>query len=185
MHDLTAIVHRCNPQSVNLARITWLPGIVPAESWRVWLETFFAPVVLPHFLRIYQCAQQPGLRELRAAIATFGQQLSPAQRLHSLEAGKVLVYARPPKGDRLQERFLTEVRAGSSEGYFPTLFALRAAGFALPMRTSALAYAAQELILHPLKKGVAEELISLAAVPVNAVLLAWSSPSEGGWRHHA
>ncbi|HEY0792626.1 MAG TPA: hypothetical protein VGD78_16300, partial [Chthoniobacterales bacterium] len=115
----------------------------------------------------------------------LGEQMSSAQKLHAVEAGKVLVYARPPKGDRLQERFLAEVRGGVVEGYFPTLFALRAAGFALPLRTAALAYAAQELLLHPLKKGVADGLIDLAGAPVNAALCAGLSASAGGWRHHA
>lgn len=172
MQQLIEIVYRCNPKAGAVGQITWAPAS-PAEvteSWQEWVRLCFQPVLLPHLIAGFQTAQAQALRELCGTAAGLDAQLSPAERVRSLNAGTVLLFQRPPFGDRIQERFAAEVRAGRVPGHFATLFVLRAAGFSVPLRTALLAYLMQELFSGGCPAGSVERSMDLAVPAVNAVL---------------
>ena len=136
MQELIEIVYRCSPEADVVGQITWEAGRVSTvmDSWQEWLCTCFQPVLLPHFVLVLQEARAQRVRELcRAALALDGQ-LSPVRRQRSLDAGETLLFQEPPRGDRVQARFLAQVRSGNAPAHFATLFALRSAGFSLPCR---------------------------------------------------
>jgi hypothetical protein len=172
MQQFIQIVYRCNPKAGAIGQITWVPG-QPSEvtdSWQEWLRLCFQPILLPHLISGFQAAQAQALRELCRAAAGLDAQLSPAERVRSLSAGAALLFQKPPRGDRIQERFAAEVRLGTVPGHFATLFVLRAAGFSVPLRTALLAYLVQELFSGGCPAGSVATSLDLAVPAVNAGL---------------
>ena len=183
MQQLIQIVYRCNPKGDAVGQITWVPGRPRSkvtDSWQEWVRVCFQPILLPHLVAGFQAAQAQALRELCRAAAGLDAQLSPAERVRSLNAGAVLLFQKPPRGDRVQERFAAEVRLGTVPGHFATLFALRAAGFSIPLRTALLAYLMQELFSGGCPAGSVERSLDLAIPAVNAALGANPIHAEGG-----
>jgi hypothetical protein len=182
MQQLIQIVYRCNPKADAVGQITWAPGLPSKvmESWQEWLSLCFQPVLLPHLISGFQTAQAQALRELSRTAAGLDAQLSPAERVRSLKAGAVLLFQKPPRGDRVQERFAAEVHAGTVPGHFATLFVLRAAGFSVPLRTALLAYLMQELFSGGCPAASVEMSMDLAVPAVNAALAANPIQSKGG-----
>jgi hypothetical protein len=172
MQQLIQIVYRCNPKAGAVGQITWAPGAPSkvAQSWQEWLRLCFQPVLLPHLISGFQTAQAQALRELCRTAAGLDAQLSPLERVRSLDAGTVLLFQKPPLGDRIQERFAAEVRAGRAPGHFATLFVLRAAGFSVPLRTALLAYLIQELFSGGCPAASVGRSMDLAVPAVNAAL---------------
>ena len=182
MQQLVQIVHRCNPKADSVGQITWAPGSPSkvTESWQEWLRLCFQPVLLPHLIAAFQTAQAQALRELCRTAADLDAQLAPAERVRSLNAGAVLLFQKPPHGDRVQERFAAEVRSGRVPGHFTTLFVLRAAGFSVPLQTALLGYLMQELFSGGCPAASVERLMDLALPALNAALSASSIHAEGG-----
>ena len=183
MQQLIQIVYRCNPKAGAVGQITWAPEEAPSkvtESWQEWLRLCFQPVLLPHLISGFQTAQAQALRELCRTAAKLDAQLSPAERVRSLNAGAVLLFQKPPRGDRVQERFAAEVGSGMVPGHFATLFMLRAAGFSVPLRTALLAYLIQELFSGGCPAAFVEGSIELAVPAVNAALGADQIHAKGG-----
>ena len=182
MQQLIQIVYRCNPKAGAVGQITWAPGPPSkvTESWQEWVRLCFQPILLPHLISGFQSAQAQTLRELCRAAAGLDAQLSPAERVRSLNAGAALLFQKPPRGDRVQERFAAEVCAGSVPGHFATLFVLRAAGFSVPLRTALLAYLLQELFSGGCPGVSVERSMDLAVPAVNAALGNDSIHAKGG-----
>jgi hypothetical protein len=182
MQQLIQIVYRCNPKAGAVGQITWAPAS-PSDvtnSWQEWLRLCFQPVLLPYLISGFQTAQAQALRELCRTAAGLDAQLSPAERVRSLNAGAVLLFQKPPHGDRFQERFAAEVRLGRVPGHFATLFVLRAAGFSIPLRTALLAYLMQELFSGGCPAASVERSMGLAVPAVNAALVDNPIQAKGG-----
>ena len=94
MQQLIQIVYRCNPKAGAVGQITWTPGrrlSKVTDSWQEWVRLCFQPILLPHLIAGFQTAQAQALRELCRAAAGLDAQLSPADRVRSLNAGAVLL----------------------------------------------------------------------------------------------
>ncbi|MBV9488972.1 MAG: hypothetical protein JO069_04505 [Verrucomicrobia bacterium] len=182
MQELIEIVYRCNPEAGVVGRITWDAGRTSTalDSWQGWLRTCFRPILLPHLVLVHQEARVQGVRELCRAAHALDAQLPAVPRQRSLAAGERLIFQKPPQGDRVQGRFLAEVRSSRAPGHFATLFALRGAGFSLPLRTSLLAYLVQELFGGDCSPDALARLLGQALPAVNDGLKAKDVYAEGG-----
>ncbi len=172
MRELIEVVYRCNPDADGFGPVTWQAGPDVALSWQAWLDDVFRPALLPHLFQVAREAQVNGLREICQACQRLDGQLAAARRATSRAAGRRLLFHSPPRGDRVQLRYQAEVQAGRAPGHFASLFAVRAVGFAVPLRSAALAYALQELFAGGCSAAAAEHLVGSAARVVSTT---WAS----------
>lgn len=109
-------------------------------DWERWLEREFAPQMGPHFARVHQLASAFQLREIRDLDRALDASLSPAARERSLAASAAFLDSKEgmrhhPEWKRVEDW----IDAGKTPGHFPTLAALQAALFHLPLGPALLA----------------------------------------------
>jgi hypothetical protein len=62
--ELSEVVRRCNPNFDAMRAISWQVEGLVVESWRLWLEELFQPLLLPHLSRVLDFATRQSMREI-------------------------------------------------------------------------------------------------------------------------
>ena len=184
MNELDQVVNRCNPNLDLIRALTWdLEGDAPA-SWFRWVDAVFEPLLLPHLSQVLEFASRQSLREIIVCDLDLDRYLPAGARESSISAGRLLLQAFPPRGDRLLTRLQEAIDHGRAAGHFATLYAVRAAAFSIPTRTAILAYLWQELIVALPGGAHQAMLLEKASESLNQFLRAPCDGSTGGLRWH-
>jgi hypothetical protein len=171
MNEFCEVVNRCNSGSELSGALHWQPvGENCLESWDRWLGSCFRPCLLPHLSKVFFFAVQQQVREIIALDLALGQSLDRVVRERSVEAGQSLLLKAPPRGDRTVARLQLAIGSGAAAGHYPTLFACRAAAFAIPARLVFLSYCWQELSWSPAREQSPDDFLSAAAKTVNGFM---------------
>ncbi len=117
-----------------------------AAAWRLWLETWFAPVLAPAFVEIHRLAGEMRPDEIAGQDRVLDRALSETLRTRSLAAGLAFLEGKSEmRANRKWTRFSELVAAGGTPGHATTLFALQSALYHLPLAPALSAYAWFEL----------------------------------------
>ncbi len=117
-----------------------------AAAWRLWLETWFAPVLAPAFVKIHRLAEEMRPDEIAAQDRALDHALSETLRARSLASGRAFLEGKSEmRANREWTRFAELVAAGGTPGHATTLFALQSALYHLPLAPALSAYAWFEL----------------------------------------
>jgi len=168
--ELYDVLARCYPGVRLRGCISWqIRGDLP-ESWSSWTAAVFTPIILPHLVEVLEWSIRQSLNEVLSLDRAYDDRLSEEIRARSRAAGRELLLAKTPRGDRLAAKLQSAILTGAVAGHFATLFAVRAAGFAIPARSMVLAYLLQEA------SGISADLdpaqlLQEAAVEVNTFFL--------------
>jgi UreF-like urease accessory protein len=184
MNELYQVVSRCNPSLDLIRALTWDLDGDAQTSWLSWLGTVFEPLLLPHLGQVLEFASRQSLREVVVRDVDLHRYLPPKVREPSISAGRLLLQAIPPRGDRLLARLQDAVDNGTAVGHFATLYAVRAAAFSIPTRTAILAYLWQELVVTLPEDADQPMLLEKACESVNQFLRTPCNGLTGGLRFH-
>ena len=184
MNELDEVVYRCNPSLDLIRALTWdFEGDAPT-SWFRWVGAVFEPLLLPHLGQVLEFASRQSLREIVVCDLDLDRYLPAGARESSVSAGRLLLQAFPPRGDRLLTRLQEAIDHGRAAGHFSTLYAVRAAAFSIPTRTAILAYLWQELRVALPGDADRAMLLEKASESLNQFLRAPCNESTGGLRWH-
>ena len=184
MNELYQVVNRCNPSLDLIHALTWDLEGDAQTSWLHWVGTVFAPLLLPHLGQVLEFASRQSLREVVLCDLDLDRYLPASSKEPSISAGRLLLQAFPPRGDRLLTRLQEAIDHGRAAGHFATLYAVRAATFSIPTRTAILAYLWQELMVTLPGDADRAKLLEKASESVNQFLRTPCNGSTGGLRFH-
>lgn len=184
MNDLSKVVNRCNPSLDLIRAVTWNLEGDAETSWLNWLDAVFAPFILPHLAQVLEFASRQSLREVVVCDVDLHRHLPASIKGPSISAGRLLLQASPPRGDRLLARLQEAIDQGRAAGHFATLYAVRAAAFSIPTRTAILAYLWQELSVRLADEADQAKLLESASDLVNQFLRTTCNGSNGGLHLH-
>jgi UreF len=184
MSELTKIVQRCNPDFDSALAISWQVEGSVAESWQRWLEALFEPLLLPHLWRVLALSARQSVREIILLDVELNWNMEPWPRQRSIDAGRLLLRQRMPRGERVMARLQQAIQSGAAFGHFATLYGVRCSAFSIPVRTAILGYLVQELAV-----GVPDEinrvkLLEASVGSVNEFLRISSNGWNEGLRFH-
>jgi hypothetical protein len=184
MSELTKIVQRCNPDFDSALAISWQVEGSVAESWQRWLEALFEPFLLPHLWRVLALSARQSVREIILLDVELNRNMEPWPRQRSIDAGRLLLRQRMPRGERVMARLQQAIQSGAAFGHFATLYGVRCSAFSIPVRTAILGYLVQELAV-----GVPDEinrvkLLEASVGSVNEFLRISSNGWNEGLRFH-
>jgi hypothetical protein len=184
MSELTKIVQRCNPDFDSALAISWQVEGSVAESWQRWLEALFEPLLLPHLWRVLDLSARQSVREIILLDVELNWNMEPWPRQRSIDAGRLLLRQRMPRGERVMARLQQAIQSGAAFGHFATLYGVRCSAFSIPVRTAILGYLVQELAV-----GVPDEinrvkLLEASVGSVNEFLRISSNGWNEGLRFH-
>lgn len=184
MNELDQVVNRCNPSLDLIRALTWDLDGDAQTSWLHWVDAVFEPLLLPHLAQVLEFASRQSLREVVARDLDLHRDLPASVKEPSISAGRLLLQAFPPRGDRLLTRLQEAIDQGKAPGHFATLYAVRAAAFSIPTRTAILAYLWQELMVTLPRVADRAKLLEKASESVNQFLRAPCDGSTGDLRFH-
>ncbi len=184
MSELSKIIQRCNPEFDCSRAISWQVEVPVEDSWQQWMKDLFEPYLLPHLLRVLDFSARQSAREIVLLDAELNRSLPPWPRERSVDAGRLLLQQRTPRGERLTTRLQEAIQTGAAFGHFATLYGVRCGAFSIPVRTAVLGYLVQELSV-----GVSDEfgrvkLLEASVGSVNEFLRIASNGSTEGLRFH-
>ena len=182
--ELSEVVRRCNPNFDAMRAISWQVEGLVVDSWRLWLEELFQPLLLPHLSRVLDFATRQSMREIILLDLELDKSMKPWPRQRSVAAGQLLLQQSAPRGERLMARLREAIQAGSAVGHFATLYGVGCAAFSIPARTAILGYLLQELVAGAPKDARQVKLLEAAIAPVNEFLRISSNGLNEGLRFH-
>ena len=112
----------------------------PAASWSAWCAGPFRELEAPHLIAVHGLAARGAVRELVALDAEFGSRLPPeAARASRTMGGRILEKTAGAKARGALDR--ARPALWESGGFLPTVLALHAQAFQIPMLPALLALA--------------------------------------------
>jgi hypothetical protein len=184
MSELTEIVRRCNPDFDSALAISWQVKGSVAESWQRWLEALFEPLLLPHLWRVLALSARQSVREIILLDVELNWSMEPWPRQRSIDAGRLLLRQRMPRGERVMARLQQAIQTGAAFGHFATLYGVRCGVFSIPVRTAILGYLVQELAVGAPDETDRVKLLEASVGSVNEFLRISSNGSNEGLRFH-
>jgi urease accessory protein UreF len=144
--SLARFVSRLGVETVSPATFLWDGSGSPAPLFQRWLGECFRPILAPALVEIHRLATTYRLDEFAKVDRGLDASLEEGARKRSLAAAKAFLEGKAEmKANREWSRFADLVAKGGSPGHTPTLFALQAALYHLPLAPTLAAYAWFEL----------------------------------------
>lgn len=184
MSELSKIVQRCNPDFDSARAISWQAEGSVADSWQQWLEALFEPLLLPHLWRVLDFSARQSAKEIILLDAELNRCMEPCPRQRSIEAGRLLLRQRTPRGERVMARLQEAIQTGAAFGHFATLYGVRCSAFSIPVRTAILGYLVQELAAGVPDETGRVKLLEASVGSVNEFLRISSNGLNEGLRFH-
>lgn len=144
--SLARFVSRLGVEAVSPATFRWDGVGSPDLCVDRWIERTFAPILAPSLITVHRLATAYRLDEIAAIDHRVDKSLEAPAKARSLAAAAAFLEGKSEmKANRQWTRFADLVANGTTPGHTPTLFALQAALYHLPLVPTLAAYSWFEL----------------------------------------